>query len=100
MIPDKSVPLNDFLDLYSINWIEVNERIQSNARQVNKLTLFYAVMVGSKNELGQLDFPGSDDSNQPPLEILQDIIKFSTGSVEVSNYNTILIYALLNNNYN
>jgi hypothetical protein len=103
MISDKRLPLNDCLNLYSsreksIDWLQVSEHMKSKPRQINKLTLFYAVMVGAKNEQGQLDFPGTDDSNPLPLEMVEHILKFSAGAIEVSSYNTLLLYALLNNN--
>ena len=95
-----SLSLNDFLNKYSsrgkpINWSQVSSLIHSKPRQVNKLTLFHAVMVGAKNEFDQLDFPGSDDSNPIPLSIVKDVLRL--GHIEVSQYHTVLLYALLNN---
>ena len=95
-----SLPLNDYLNKYAsrrdrINWSEVSNLIRSDSRQVNTLTLFHAVTVGAKNEFEQLDFPGSDDSNPIPLSIVKDILRL--GHIEVSQYHTVLLYALLNN---
>merc|ERR1719384_266726 len=98
----KPKTLNDYLNLYSsrnkaIDWKQVHKRIQSRPRQVNNLTLFHAVQVGAKNEHGQLDFPGSTDDNAMPLHVAKDIVKLSGGTIEVSGYKTLLLYALLNN---
>ena len=92
--------LNEYLNKHSsrresIDWCEVRNMIHSKPRQVNNLTLFHAVSVGSKNETEQIDFPGSDDSNPIPLSIIEDILKL--GQIEVNNYNTVLLYAFLNN---
>ena len=74
--------------------------IHSKPNQVNELTLFYVVMVGARNEAGQLDFPASDDSNPIPISIVKDILSIATNpavQIEVNQYHTVLLYALLNN---
>lgn len=58
-----SAPLqNSYLNL-NINFKEVADRISCRPCEVNELTLYYAVMVGTKDEDGLIDYDGTDESN-------------------------------------
>ena len=99
-LDENASPLNEYLLKYSsrrnkINWNAVGKFIQSNPEDVNELTLFYAVMVGSENKKDQLDFARSDDSNPIPLSIIKEILHLRR--IEVNQFHAVLLYALMNN---